>query len=125
MVVALKAPLRQAPPRPRVLGTRSVAFGGAFLAWPYHAGVASFIQENGGVANPLDISDFENLHGGSGVDTFNISGTVTANLDGGSGNDVFVFADGAALTGTLDGLLAKMADFTPATTVGQIGAKDL
>ncbi|HET9511359.1 MAG TPA: TIGR00730 family Rossman fold protein [Sphingomonas sp.] len=26
---------------------------------------------------------------------------------------------------TLDGLLAKMADFTPATTVGQIGAKDL
>ena len=25
----------------------------------------------------------------------------------------------------LDGLLAKMADFTPATTVGQIGAKDL
>lgn len=26
---------------------RSVAFGGAFFAWPYHAGVAAYIQANG------------------------------------------------------------------------------
>ena len=60
-------------------------------------------QENAGVANALAIATFDDLKGGTGVDTFNITGFVTVNLDGGDGDDVFVFADAADLTGTLDG----------------------
>ncbi len=43
---------------------------------------------NGMVTNPLPITGFTSLHGGSAVDTFNVTNTNTFNLDGGAGNDV-------------------------------------
>ena len=53
--------------------------------------------------NTLSFSGFENLTGGTQVDTFTIMGSQSHNLAGNSGNDVFAFADGATLTGTIDG----------------------
>lgn len=53
--------------------------------------------------NTLSFSGFENLSGGTQVDTFTITGSQSHNLAGNSGNDVFAFADGATLTGTIDG----------------------
>ena len=43
------------------------------------------------------------VSGNTGADIFNVNASVTANLAGGAGADSFVFADGAALTGTVDG----------------------
>ncbi|WP_417389450.1 LamG-like jellyroll fold domain-containing protein [Gimesia sp.] len=54
-------------------------------------------------ANTLSFSGFENLSGGTQVDTFTITGTQTHNLAGNSGNDIFAFADAATLVGTIDG----------------------
>ena len=51
----------------------------------------------------LDGTAINRLIGGSNADTFNISGNRTADLFGRGGNDRFVFADGAHLTGTLNG----------------------
>ncbi|WP_417377639.1 LamG-like jellyroll fold domain-containing protein [Gimesia sp.] len=53
--------------------------------------------------NTLSFSGFENLSGGTQVDTFTITGSQSYNLSGNSGNDVFAFADGASLTGNIDG----------------------
>ncbi|QDT88852.1 LamG-like jellyroll fold domain-containing protein [Gimesia algae] len=53
--------------------------------------------------NNLSFDGFENLSGGTQVDTFTISGSQSHNLAGNTGNDVFTFADGATLTGTIDG----------------------
>ncbi|QDV51131.1 LamG-like jellyroll fold domain-containing protein [Gimesia fumaroli] len=55
--------------------------------------------------NTLGFSGFENLNGGTGIDTFTITGNQTHNLSGHSGNDIFRFQDGATLTGTIDGEL--------------------
>src|SRR5262249_55185145 len=41
--------------------------------------------------------------GGSGVDTFNVLVSTTANLSGNNGNDSFVFANGAVLSGAATG----------------------
>ena len=41
--------------------------------------------------------------GGSDADTFNVNTSMTAVLQGGAGDDRFVFANGAALTGSIDG----------------------
>jgi len=53
--------------------------------------------------NTLSFSGFENLSGGTQVDTFTITGTQTHNLAGNSGNDIFAFADAATLVGSIDG----------------------
>ena len=67
--------------------------------------------------NPLNVSGFENLVGGSELDTFAIGGAPTANLAGGAGADVFQFANGAGLTGTIDGGGdADTLDFSAAAT---------
>ncbi|HEX5046116.1 MAG TPA: hypothetical protein VFX89_03265 [Gammaproteobacteria bacterium] len=42
----------------------------------------------------LAFAGFENLTGGSAVDTFNLNTAVGGTLNGGAGNDVFTFADG-------------------------------
>ncbi|WP_417396525.1 LamG-like jellyroll fold domain-containing protein [Gimesia chilikensis] len=68
-------------------------------------------------SNTLNFSDFENLTGGTDVDEFNISGSQSLNLSGNSGNDVFAFADGATLTGTIDGQAgADQIDFSALTS---------
>ena len=54
-------------------------------------------------ANNVTYLGIESLVGSSGDDTFNIVGALTHTLRGGAGNDTFVFADGATLTGTVDG----------------------
>ena len=54
-------------------------------------------------ANNVTYLGIESLAGSSGDDTFNIVGALTHTLRGGAGNDAFVFADGATLTGTVDG----------------------
>jgi hypothetical protein len=53
--------------------------------------------------NTLDFAGFETLTGGSGVDRFDILGSQAVNLNGGAGDDLFVFADNAVLTGNIDG----------------------
>ncbi|MCH9792582.1 MAG: cadherin domain-containing protein, partial [Planctomycetes bacterium] len=53
--------------------------------------------------NTLDFSGFENLVGGTNIDTFNITGSQTHNLLGNAGNDIFQFQNGATLNGTIDG----------------------
>ncbi|QDT21307.1 LamG-like jellyroll fold domain-containing protein [Gimesia chilikensis] len=68
-------------------------------------------------SNTLNFSDFENLTGGTDVDEFNISGSQSLNLSGNSGNDVFAFADGATLSGTIDGQAgADQIDFSALTS---------
>ncbi|QDT84252.1 LamG-like jellyroll fold domain-containing protein [Gimesia chilikensis] len=68
-------------------------------------------------SNTLNFSDFENLTGGTDVDEFNISGSQSLNLAGNSGNDVFAFADGATLSGTIDGQAgADQIDFSALTS---------
>lgn len=68
-------------------------------------------------SNTLNFSNFENLTGGTDVDEFNISGSQSLNLSGNSGNDVFAFADGATLTGTIDGQAgADQIDFSALTS---------
>ena len=52
---------------------------------------------------PLAISGFDNLNGGSGADAFNVSLSATVDLSGGAGNDAFAFGDGVAVTGTVAG----------------------
>ena len=54
--------------------------------------------------NPvLDISSFEGAAGGSGNDTFTISGAQDIALLGGAGDDTFIFGDGASITGSVGG----------------------
>src|SRR5262249_44289805 len=50
--------------------------------------------------NALTFAGFEQLHGGS-QDTFNISGSQDVSLSADAGS--FVFADGASITGSIDG----------------------
>lgn len=53
--------------------------------------------------NTITFSNIENLNGGSVVDTFNVSASLSANLSGKDGNDLFNFSNNAVLTGTIDG----------------------
>ena len=53
---------------------------------------------------PLNFSNFESLIGGAQVDTFTIMGAPAVNLRGGSGNDVFLFANTTArVAGSVNG----------------------
>ncbi|MBI1311532.1 hypothetical protein GC176_09510 [bacterium] len=52
---------------------------------------------------PLAISGFDNLNGGSAVDTFNVSVSATIDLSGGGGNDIFTFGSGVAISGSVSG----------------------
>ena len=56
-----------------------------------------------GSATPLSFSGFDTLQGGAGANTFNVLASSTVNLNGGAGNDSFVFSDGAVLHGSIDG----------------------
>ena len=59
--------------------------------------------------------------GGNGSNTFNISGTRTLNLIGGTGSDTFVFADNARLNGNIDGFGGyDTLDFSAYTTARRI-----
>jgi Ca2+-binding RTX toxin-like protein len=54
----------------------------------------------------LPINGFNNLNGGSAVDRFNVTGTVTFNINGGAGNDVITIGTAAThgqLIGTANG----------------------
>jgi acrosin len=71
--------------------------------------------------NTLDFSAFEILAGGSAVDTFQLSNSPVFQLRGGAGNDLFLFADGADLTGTIDGGAGTdILDYTAYTTDVQV-----
>jgi MBG domain (YGX type)/Bacterial Ig-like domain (group 3)/Domain of unknown function (DUF4214) len=62
---------------------------------------------NDGNSAPLSFSQFGNLQGGSGSNTFLLIGdslgNLTENLDGGGGDDRFVFESGVVLTGSISG----------------------
>jgi hypothetical protein len=51
----------------------------------------------------LDFAGFNTLSGGSGSDTFNLTGDQKLNLLGNGGDDNFNFGNGATLTGLLNG----------------------
>ncbi|MHC4877918.1 MAG: beta strand repeat-containing protein [Planctomycetota bacterium] len=70
----------------------------------------------------LDFSLFENLQGGSASDTFDMAVMQTQNLFGGSGDDEFLFADGALPDDSLTvdgGDDSDIADFTAHTTANR------
>ncbi|MBI5349651.1 MAG: hypothetical protein HZB77_10120, partial [Chloroflexi bacterium] len=72
-------------------------------------------------SNALAFSNFETLMGGNGGNTFNLSGTRTFNLIGGTGNDTFGFADNARLIGNIDGFGGHdTLDFSAYTTARRI-----
>lgn len=55
-------------------------------------------------AHTLTFSGFANLQGGSAADTFDITGSVAVNLNGGAGNNTYSFqTDGAVLGGSITG----------------------
>ena len=56
-----------------------------------------------GSATPLSFSGFDTLQAGARANTFNVLASSTVNLNGGAGNDSFVFSDGAVLHGSIDG----------------------
>ena len=51
----------------------------------------------------LSFQDFENLMGGSAVDTFEVTGNQSTNLNGGDGDDVIRLLDLSNLTGSVNG----------------------
>ncbi|MBM4224034.1 MAG: hypothetical protein FJ167_04420, partial [Gammaproteobacteria bacterium] len=51
----------------------------------------------------LDFTSFESLNAGNNGNTFSIFGSQTFNLVGGTGDDVFLFNNGAVLNGKVDG----------------------
>ena len=51
----------------------------------------------------LTFRNFEMLTGGSLVDTFNVTGSTTATINAGAGNDRIVLSAGAVLTGSVQG----------------------
>ncbi|HZF30667.1 MAG TPA: hypothetical protein VE907_16245, partial [Gammaproteobacteria bacterium] len=61
---------------------------------------AALSYASGGSTLPL--AGFEVLTGGSAVDTFNVNASSTATLNGGAGNDLFVFANNVT-AGVVDG----------------------
>ncbi len=54
-------------------------------------------------SNSVSYSGFSTLQGGTADDTFNITGPTSYVLNGGTGNDSFVFATGGSTTGTING----------------------
>jgi Ca2+-binding RTX toxin-like protein len=58
-------------------------------------------------ATTLQYIGVETLIGGSAADTFLINGNTTHNLNGGAGNDVFVFNSNNQLTGWINGGLGS------------------
>ena len=51
----------------------------------------------------LNFSGFDGMTGGAGDDSFTLSGQISYALDGGAGNDRFVFMDGSVLQADLEG----------------------
>src|SRR5262249_41400683 len=73
-------------------------------------------------ASTLTFSNFQGLQGGSGIDTFNVLATTAADLIGNNGNDSFVFANGAVLTGTaIGGTGTDTLDMSAYTTTVSAG----
>ena len=72
-------------------------------------------------AQTLEFTAFEQLTGGSGADTFSVSGAQTATLGGGAGADTFQFSNGAVLTGGIEGGAdPDTLDYAAATTARQV-----
>ena len=63
--------------------------------------------------------DFENLVGGSAIDTFEVTGTHSTNLTGGDGDDIIRLFDPSTLTGMVDGGLGNDTFDLSAKPVGQ------
>jgi hypothetical protein len=82
--------------------TNTVDFSGVTVPLTFHFGDTLSITDGTDTVTQNGTA-INRLIGGSNADTFNISGNRTADLFGRGGNDRFVFADGANLTGTLNG----------------------
>gem|GEM_PF-5325858 len=66
--------------------------------------VAPSTYTDTGLARSLDFFGIENLNGGNQVDTFNVAGAQTANINGGANDDAVNFTNNTArLTGTVAG----------------------
>ncbi|MFZ5755279.1 MAG: filamentous hemagglutinin N-terminal domain-containing protein [Pseudomonadota bacterium] len=77
-------------------GTDTLAGNGADNIWN--------VSGNDGDVAGMDFLSMENLTGGLGNDTFNLSGAHTGNIGGGDGDDTFSVASGFTLAaGTLSG----------------------
>ena len=73
---------------------------GADATWAVGPGTGRSYTSGG---RTLNFTSVDNLVGSSGIDAFTVTGAQSANLNGGSGNDTFTFADGATLVGNING----------------------
>jgi hypothetical protein len=79
----------------------------------------------------LSFSRFETLQGGSGADTFHLIGDslgdLAATIDGGAGDDLFLFEGKVVLTGSIDGQVGNdtlsYASYEIAVAVGLTGSQ--
>ncbi|RMG79006.1 MAG: hypothetical protein D6712_20350, partial [Chloroflexi bacterium] len=83
----------------------------------------TYTETTSGNNHDMRFNGVEDVYGGDAVDTFNISGNQgvqagqAVNLFGGNADDTFAFADGATLTGRIDGQgNSDWLDFSAYTT---------
>jgi len=73
--------------------------------WTLAAGTGGYTYKDTTGTLPLTFSGFQTLQGGAAAYTFNIKTTVSSSLilNGGTGTDSFIFANGVNLDGTITG----------------------
>ena len=87
--------------------------------WDVNGTTPGTTDYSAGLVAGSGISGFESLIGGDSIDSFTINGAATLNLSGGENDDLFVFADGATLSGLIDGgseAFEDVVDFSAYTT---------
>ncbi len=80
----------------------AIDFSAAILGVTFDLGADLTVSEGANLVTNSGTA-IETLIGSQGDDSFNLAGAQSANLFGGLGADAFVFANGATLTGALDG----------------------
>jgi Ca2+-binding RTX toxin-like protein len=81
------------------MGTDTLTGLNAVATWTLDGSTDNYT----GSGRSATFTGVEALIGGSSIDTFNLSGTPTANLFGGAGADVFNLANGTQVNATIDG----------------------
>ena len=83
------------------LGTNTLTGEGDASTWSLNGSTTTYSDGH----KTLTFSGFGTLYGGAGVNTFDVLGSNTANLNliGGTGANDFVFSDTAVLTGSITG----------------------
>ncbi len=84
---------------PVQLGNNSLTGTNVASSWS----ITPSVNQVSAASRTLAFSEFGIIRGGSGADTFAVSGATDYSLNGGDGNDTFLLYAGATLAGSLDG----------------------